>query len=105
MRTTAQPYRLFSEGQIARERALFCLECELIFAGTTRCPRCDDAPVWPLTQWLPPLRASSDGLSLTERGAYSQRPAQILPAVPGESARPVRLRVLEGGAAGTMKSA
>jgi hypothetical protein len=105
MSTSSQPYRVYSEGQIALEQAMFCLECELIFAGTTRCPRCNEAAVWPLTQWLPPLRPSLAGIPVPERDAYSRPPAQILPAVPGESARPVRLRVLEGGSAGNMKSA
>lgn len=48
-----QPYRLWREGQIALQQALFYVECELIFAGTARCPRCGDEVVWPLTQWLP----------------------------------------------------
>jgi hypothetical protein len=52
MLTTGLPYRLSSEGQIALERALFCLECELIFAGTAHCPRCADKAVWPLAEWL-----------------------------------------------------
>jgi hypothetical protein len=52
MPTTALPYRIYSEGQIALERALFCLECELIFAGTARCPRCANQAVWPLAVWL-----------------------------------------------------
>ena len=52
MPITTLPYRIYSEGQIALERALFCLECELIFAGTTHCPRCTDEAVWPLAEWL-----------------------------------------------------
>jgi hypothetical protein len=47
-----QPDGCWSEGQIALEEALFCLDCELIFAGTARCPRCGDEVVWPLAQWL-----------------------------------------------------
>jgi hypothetical protein len=59
MSTSIQPYRAFAEGQIALERALFCLECEIIFAGTAHCPRCADEGVWPLNQWLPSARATS----------------------------------------------
>jgi hypothetical protein len=59
MPTSIQPYRAFGDGQIALERALFCLECELIFAGTAHCPRCGDEAVWPLNQWLPSAREST----------------------------------------------
>jgi hypothetical protein len=59
MSTSIQPYRAFGDGQIALEQALFCLECELIFAGTTYCPRCADEAVWPLNQWLPSARESA----------------------------------------------
>jgi hypothetical protein len=58
MPTSSQSYRDHSEGQIALEQALFCLECELIFAGTAHCPRCSASVVWPLMQWLPPTRPS-----------------------------------------------
>jgi hypothetical protein len=58
MPTRVQPNRPYSEGQIALEQALFCLECELIFAGTAHCPRCADEAVWPLNQWLPSTRPS-----------------------------------------------
>jgi hypothetical protein len=51
-------YRVYSEGQIALEQALFCLECELIFAGTASCPRCAGNAVWPLVEWLHPTRPS-----------------------------------------------
>jgi hypothetical protein len=59
MSTSIQSYRVYDDGQIALERALFCLECELIFAGTASCPRCADEAVWPLNQWLPSARASA----------------------------------------------
>jgi hypothetical protein len=59
MSTTFDPYRIHGEGQIALEQALFCLECELIFAGPTYCPRCADQAVWPLNQWLPSTRPSA----------------------------------------------
>jgi hypothetical protein len=50
-------YRVYSEGQIALDRALFCLECDLIFAGTASCPRCASTAVWPLVEWLHPIRS------------------------------------------------
>jgi hypothetical protein len=59
MPMSTQPYRVYGEGQIALELALFCLDCELIFAGTEHCPRCADAAVWPLSQWLPSARSSA----------------------------------------------
>jgi hypothetical protein len=73
MPTSIQPYRAYGDGQIALERALFCLECELIFAGTAHFPRCADAAVWPLNQWLPSARPSAPvspnhGLGLPDRG-------------------------------------
>lgn len=98
MGTIAQPYRPYSEGQIALERAMFCLECELIFAGTTHCPRCDAAAVWPLTQWLPSVHASLPAVPVVDGDDYDQPSAQIRPAVNGDPIQPVRLRVLEGGA-------
>lgn len=63
MPTTLHPYRIHGEGQIALEQALFCLECELIFAGTAYCPRCGDEAVWPLNQWLPSTRPSASILA------------------------------------------
>ena len=68
MSTSTQPYRAFAEGQIALERALFCVECELIFAGTAHCPRCADGAVWPLNQWLPSARVSASILQDCEVG-------------------------------------
>jgi len=65
MPTSAQSYRIHSDGQIALERALFCLECELIFAGLPHCPRCNASAVWPLMNWLPPTRPSSSAVSLS----------------------------------------
>jgi hypothetical protein len=48
MPRSPEPYRLESEGQMALQHARFCLDCELIFAGTACCPRCGDKLVWPL---------------------------------------------------------
>lgn len=59
MPTNLQPYRSYGEGQVTLEQALFCLECELIFAGTARCPCCADEAVWPLSQWLRSTRPAA----------------------------------------------
>jgi hypothetical protein len=67
MPTSSQSYRDHSDGQIALERALLCLECELIFAGIAHCPRCSASTVWPLVQWLPPTRPSPAVLAPYER--------------------------------------
>jgi hypothetical protein len=56
MSTITLSYRVYSEGQIALEQALFCLECELIFAGIVSCPRCAGKAVWPLSGWVRPTR-------------------------------------------------
>jgi hypothetical protein len=40
-----QPYRLWREGQIALQQALFGVACERISAGTAHCPRCGDEMV------------------------------------------------------------
>lgn len=64
MRRRRQPEGCWSKGQIALEEARFCVECELIFAGTFHCPRCGGEVVWPLAQWL-------------------SRPPAVLPAIAG----------------------
>jgi len=47
-----------SQGQILLGRALFCVGCEIIFAGSRRCPRCTSAEtVWPLSEWFQSVRA------------------------------------------------
>jgi hypothetical protein len=46
------------QGPIALERALFCLDCEVIFTGLTSCPSCSGGSVWPLAQWLSPAQPS-----------------------------------------------
>jgi hypothetical protein len=48
-----QPYPGWSSGQITLEQAWCCVDCKLIFAGTTRCSCCGYEAVWPVTQWLP----------------------------------------------------
>jgi hypothetical protein len=46
------------QGQIWLRRALFCIECEIIFAGTPRCPRCTSGEtVWPLSEWFRSVRS------------------------------------------------
>ena len=42
------------QGPIMLERALFCLDCEVIFTGLASCPSCSGRVVWPLAQWLSP---------------------------------------------------
>ena len=72
MLTSVQPYRAYGEGQIALKRALFCLECELIFAGTAHCPRCGDEAVWPLNQWLPSARPSGPTFRIQRAGVQDR---------------------------------
>jgi hypothetical protein len=42
------------QGPIMLDRALFCLDCEVIFTGLASCPSCSGMVVWPLAQWLSP---------------------------------------------------
>jgi hypothetical protein len=44
------------EGPIALERALFCLDCEVIFTDLASCPSCCGKIVWPLAKWLSPAQ-------------------------------------------------
>ena len=47
-----------SQGQILLGRALFCVGCEIIFTGISRCPRCTSGEtVWPLSEWFHSVRA------------------------------------------------
>jgi hypothetical protein len=66
--------RVANAGQIALEYALFCLECELIFAGAASCPRCTSEAVWPLAEWVHPIRpagaVSKREDNLTESSHY-----------------------------------
>jgi hypothetical protein len=56
-----QPEGCWSAGQMTLEEARFCVEGELMFAGTFRCPRCGGEVVWPLAQWLSrPLSAEPE---------------------------------------------
>jgi uncharacterized paraquat-inducible protein A len=48
------------QGQILLERAFFCVGCEIIFTGISRCPRCASSEtVWPLSEWLGSVRSST----------------------------------------------
>ena len=67
------------QGQILLERALFCVGCEVIFSGTTHCPRCSGETVWPLAEWLPSTRLSA---------AQHLRAAADAPTPQGEQTRP-----------------
>jgi hypothetical protein len=42
------------QGPIALERALFCLDCEVLFTNHACCPSCSGRVVWPLAKWLSP---------------------------------------------------
>jgi hypothetical protein len=46
------------QGQILLDRAWLCVDCEVIFTGTSHCPRCGGDAVWPLAEWLPSARLS-----------------------------------------------
>jgi hypothetical protein len=52
------------EGPIALERALFCLDCEMIFTDLACCPSCSSTAVWSLAQWLAPAQPSVGAGSL-----------------------------------------
>jgi hypothetical protein len=45
---------ILCQGPIMLDQALFCLDCEVIFAGLASCPSCSGRVVWPLAQWLSP---------------------------------------------------
>ena len=45
-----------SQGPIPLERALFCIECEVIFTDLASCPLCCSDVVWPLAGWLSPVQ-------------------------------------------------
>jgi hypothetical protein len=64
MATITLPYRSSNTGQISRESAPFCRECELIFAGEVSCPRCAGEAVWPLAEWVHPIRS---GVAISKR--------------------------------------
>lgn len=51
--------RPFNERQISLESALFCVDCELIFAGVVSCPWCAGEAVWPLAEWVHPMRSGA----------------------------------------------
>ena len=45
-------------GRFFLGRALFCVECEIIFTGCPRCPRCTSGEtVWPLSEWFRSIRS------------------------------------------------
>jgi hypothetical protein len=82
MATSSPSYRDHSEGQIALEHALFCLECELIFAGIAHCPRCSASVIWPLIQWLPPTGPSACDTTFSEPRAPELRLVGTITAGP-----------------------
>ena len=49
-----------SQGQIPLGRALFCVGCEIIFTGTSCCPRCTSGEtIWPLSEWFHSVRSAA----------------------------------------------
>jgi hypothetical protein len=86
------------QGPISLERALFCLGCEAICTGASRCPQCTGEMVWPLTELLfcmavlategrratgpSPTGRPSRGRSLATETPADQRPL-VLPALSG----------------------
>lgn len=68
MATVTLSYQAPNSGQIALESALFCLECELIFAAEVSCPRCTSEAVWPLAEWVQPIRS---GVAVSKRESDS----------------------------------
>lgn len=44
------------QGPIMLDRALFCLDCEVIFTGLAGCPSCSGRVIWPLAEWLSPAQ-------------------------------------------------
>jgi hypothetical protein len=44
------------QGPIVLVRALFCVDCEVIFTGLASCPSCNGRSVWPLAPWLSPAQ-------------------------------------------------
>lgn len=88
MPASSTSYRDHSEGQIALEHALFCLECELIFAGSAHCPRCGASVVWPLMQWLPPARPSLPAVGYAEpRSPHLRLVSSTFPVASGRTRR------------------
>jgi hypothetical protein len=74
-------YRQF-QGQILLERALLCVGCEVVFSGSSLCPRCGGETVWPLAEWLQSARVSPAPSALCLRAAADT------PAPHGEQTRP-----------------
>jgi hypothetical protein len=52
------------QGPIALERALFCLDCEVIFTDLACCPRCSGGVVWPVARWLSPAESNLSAESM-----------------------------------------
>jgi hypothetical protein len=64
------------QGQILLERALFCVGCEIIFAGTRRCPRCSSVEaVWPLSEWVRSVRPATTGAPLSPSSGEASLPS------------------------------
>jgi hypothetical protein len=63
------------QGQILLGQALFCVECEIIFTASPRCPRCTSGEtVWPLSEWFRSVR--------TSRVVASPSPSSVAASLP-----------------------
>lgn len=78
------PHAAQLQGPISLERALFCLGCEAISTGASRCPQCTGETVWPVAEWLRSARPSPAGLpsrlrSLATESLVDQSPRASCP--------------------------
>lgn len=69
------------QGPIALERALFCIECEVIFTDFGRCPRCCSEVVWPLAGWLSPTQPNLPEAAGLIGTAHTNNPAECAEAM------------------------
>ena len=58
-------------GAMDLKMARLCLDCEEIFEGKTRCPRCDSESWHPIMGWIRPM-------SEAERGVISRKDVLVL---------------------------
>ena len=42
------------QGLMRLADARCCLDCEVLFTGLERCPRCAGSAIWPVAAWLSP---------------------------------------------------
>jgi hypothetical protein len=70
-----------SQGPIALKRALFCIECEVIFTDLAHCPRCCSDVVWPLAGWLSPAQPAELRTSIPIATMYPTTSADLREAM------------------------